>query len=56
MNTSIGYPRPFHSTKDPRLSAALVEKAADLRLRAQMDHVPLNPDTSPLAPDVQQED
>lgn len=36
------------STKDKRLSAVLVEKAADLK--AQADEVPERPDISPIAP------
>lgn len=41
------------STKDKRLSAVLIEKAADLK--AQADEVPEKPDISPLAPDVQRD-
>ena len=41
------------STNDRRLSAVLVEKAADLK--AQADQVPVKPDISPLAPDVQRD-
>jgi hypothetical protein len=38
------------STHDPKVAAALVEKAADLK--SQMD-AGLSPDVTPLAPDVQ---
>ena len=41
------------STKDKRLSAVLIEKAADIK--AQADQVPENPDISPKAPDVQRD-
>ena len=41
------------STKDKRLSAVLIEKAADLKAKA--DQVPEKPDISPLAPDVQRD-
>jgi hypothetical protein len=41
------------STKDKRLAAVLVEKAADIK--AQADQVPENPDISPKAPDVQRD-
>ena len=39
------------SSSDPQVAAALVEKAADLKL--QVDENPL-PDPSPQAPDVEQ--
>jgi hypothetical protein len=38
------------STKDPRLSAVLVDKAAGLKSR--IDEVPINDDVRPSAPDV----
>jgi len=41
------------STKDKRLSAVLIEKAASIK--AQADQVPENPDISPKAPDVQRD-
>ena len=37
--------------KDPILSALLVEKATDLK--EQADEIPLPPDLSPKAPDVE---
>ena len=37
--------------KDPILSAVLVEKATDLK--EQADEIPLPPDLSPKAPDVE---
>jgi hypothetical protein len=39
------------STSDPKLVAALVEKAADLR--SQVDETTSLPDRSPRAPDVE---
>jgi hypothetical protein len=41
------------TTKDPRLCAALIEKAAELK--SQIDRAPANRDISPLAPEVQKE-
>ena len=41
-------------TKDPTISAALLEKAADLKL--QVDEPGARPGPSPLAPDVQPEE
>ena len=41
------------STNDPRLAAALVEKASDLL--AQIDESSARPDPSPQAPDVEPE-
>ena len=38
-------------TKDPTISAALLEKAADLK--SQVDEQGVRPDLSPLAPDVE---
>jgi hypothetical protein len=38
-------------TKDPTISAALLEKAADLR--SQVDEQGARPGLSPLAPDVE---
>ena len=38
------------ATKDPKISAALIEKAADLKL--QVDEPGLRADSPPLAPDV----
>jgi hypothetical protein len=39
------------ATSDPKVSAALMEKAADLRL--QVDEPGAQPDLSPLASDVE---
>jgi hypothetical protein len=39
------------ATTDPKISAALMEKAADLKL--QVDEPGAQPDLSPLAPDVE---
>jgi hypothetical protein len=39
------------STRDPRLAAVLVEKAADLT--AKVDETIAAPDVTPLAPDVE---
>ena len=39
------------ATSDPKVSAALMEKAADLKL--QVDEPGAQPDLSPLAPDVE---
>jgi len=41
------------STNDPKLAAALVEKASDLL--AQIDEPSARPDPSPQAPDVEPE-
>ena len=41
------------STNDPKLAAALVEKASDLL--AQIDESSARPDPSPQAPDVEPE-
>ena len=41
------------STNDPKLAAALIEKAADLL--AQIDESGARPDPSPHAPDVEPE-
>ena len=41
------------STNDPKLAAALVEKASDLL--AQIDESSAGPDPSPQAPDVEPE-
>ena len=41
-------------TKDPKVSAALLEKAADLKLQVDEPRTPL--DLTPQAPDVQQSD
>jgi len=38
------------ATRDPKISAALMEKAADLKL--QVDEPGLRADSPPLAPDV----
>jgi hypothetical protein len=38
------------ATKDPKISAALIEKAADLKLQADK---PEPPDPTPLAPDIE---
>ena len=38
------------ATTDPKVSAALMEKAADLKL--QVDEPGARPDLSPLAPDI----
>lgn len=42
------------STSDPTLFAVLVDRAADMKSR--FDEVPADPDVSPLAPDVDQDD
>jgi hypothetical protein len=45
-----------HTTSDPSVSAAMVEKAADIKDR--FDELPprqLGSDTSPLAPDIETE-
>ena len=39
------------ATKDPKVSAALLDKAADLK--QQVDEPGAQPDLSPLAPDVE---
>jgi len=39
------------ATKDPKISAALMEKAADLKLR--VDDPSASPDLTPVAPDVE---
>jgi hypothetical protein len=39
------------STKDPNVSAALVDKAADLK--SKLDETIPSPDLSPQAPDVE---
>ena len=39
------------ATTDPKISAALMEKAADLKL--QVDEPGAQPDLSPLAPDIE---
>ena len=39
------------ATKDPKISAALMEKAADLKL--QVDQPGMPPDLTPLAPDIE---
>jgi len=39
------------ATRDPKVSAALMEKAADLKL--QVDELGAQPDLSPLAPDIE---
>jgi hypothetical protein len=39
------------ATKDPKISAALLEKAADLKL--QVDESGTPPDLTPLAPDIE---
>jgi hypothetical protein len=39
------------ATKDPKISAALIEKAADLKL--QVDEPAAQPDLSPRAPDIE---
>ena len=41
------------STNDPKLAAALIEKASNLL--AQIDELSVRPDPSPRAPDVQPE-
>jgi len=38
-------------TKDPKISAALLEKAADLKLKVEQPGTP--PDLTPQAPDVE---
>jgi hypothetical protein len=38
-------------TKDPKISAALMEKAADIKLKVDAAGTP--PDLSPLAPDIE---
>ena len=38
-------------TKDPKISAALLEKAADLKLRVDEPGTP--PDLTPSAPDIE---
>jgi hypothetical protein len=38
-------------TKDPKMSAALLDKAADLN--QQVDRPAAQPDLSPLAPDIE---
>ena len=39
------------ATKDPKISAALMEKAADLKLQADKPETP--PDLTPLASDIE---
>ena len=39
------------ATKDPKISAALMEKAADLKLQVDQPGTP--PDLTPLAPDIE---
>ena len=39
------------ATKDPKISAALLDKAADLK--QQVDEPGAQPDLSPLAPDIE---
>ena len=39
------------ATKDPKISAALLEKAADLKLR--VDDPTVSRDLTPLAPDIE---
>ncbi len=39
------------ATTDPKISAALLDKAADLKL--QMDEPGAPPDSKPLAPDIE---
>ena len=39
------------ATTDPRISAALLDKAADLKL--QVDKLGASPDVTPLAPDIE---
>ena len=39
------------ATKDPKISAALLDKAADLKL--QVDEPGAQPDLSPVAPDIE---
>jgi hypothetical protein len=39
------------ATKDPKISAALMEKAADLKLR--VDDPTVSRDLTPLAPDIE---
>jgi hypothetical protein len=40
------------ATKDPKISAALMEKAADLKLRVD-DPAVVSRDLTPLAPDIE---
>jgi len=40
------------ATRDPKISAALLDKAADLKLQVDKPGAP-PPDLSPLAPDVE---
>ena len=39
------------ATTDPKISAALLDKAADLKL--QVDKLGASPDVTPLAPDIE---